>query len=367
MPEHASRLEASSVAISFWLGGCGLLGLKGCAYALSGSALVRTSMFESIGDVVSSAVLAVTQWKVADLSDRNQYPTGKHRLVPLGVLFFCAFMTSAMVNMAIEQVNTLFSAEEVESSTGELLQKVFDDHPRLKFGLWPRRVSDVVSAYAGDDIDSDSSDYIAAILMGLCVFVKGICFAWCSYATCVTGSEVPKVLGADHRNDIFANSLVIVVMRAVAALEVRGYSKLWLSKIDPFASLLLSLWIIWGWVDSALQQISILSNRRVDGEDAEKVKEVAAKYLESTEFRLLDLDVYHSGESFEARLTITPATSVGAKLEVGKISTILQALEAAICEGECGVVQAHAKLDLPKNQNGKSGDNHSWVGGYVVP
>lgn len=366
MPENA-RLEGSAIAISFWLGGCGLLGLKAGAYALSGSALVRTSMFESIGDVVSSAVLQITQWKVADLSDRNQYPTGKQRLVPLGILFFCAFMTSAMVNMAIEQVSTLFTVEETEVNASEILHRVFDEHPRLRLGLWPRKVGDVVSAYAGDNTIDESSDNMAAILMGICVLVKGICFAWCSYATCVTGSEVSKVLGADHRNDIFANSLVILVMCAVTALEARGYNQFLLSKIDPFASLLLSLWIIWGWVDNGLEQIGILSNRRVDGEDTEKVKEVASKYLESTEFRLLEIDVYHSGQDFEARLTITPATPAGAKLEVGKISTILHALEAAICEGDCGVLQAHAKLDLPKSGSAKNCDNLSWVGGYVVP
>jgi len=113
-------LETSAVRISLWLGGVGLTCFKGIAYYLSGSGLVRAAMFESLGDVVSSGIMTLTQWRVADDSDRHLYPAGKQRLTPIGILVFCAFMTSQMVSMAIESVSSL-----TESVASDDVRKVF--------------------------------------------------------------------------------------------------------------------------------------------------------------------------------------------------------------------------------------------------
>ena len=110
------RLERSAVMLSFWVGGLGLVLMKYVAYSLSQSTLVRASMFESVGDVLSSTIMAVTRSKVADSRDSHNYPTGKRRLTPLGILFFAAFATSTFANLAMESVQKLVMAEPAPSA-----------------------------------------------------------------------------------------------------------------------------------------------------------------------------------------------------------------------------------------------------------
>ena len=84
---------------------------SGVAYFMSGSELIKASVFESLGDVMSSAILAVTQMRVRDQSDMHLYPTGKKRFTPLGILFFSAFAVSTMISLIIENIEKLFGLE----------------------------------------------------------------------------------------------------------------------------------------------------------------------------------------------------------------------------------------------------------------
>merc|ERR1719330_2170379 len=128
---HKQRegLQKSAVQVSFWIGACGLVGLKGVAYMISGSTLVRAAMFESIGDALSSMIMWVTQARVADSSNRDDYPVGKRRISPLGVLVFAAFAMSAMTALALESLQAVFAppeeAEEPKVTAEAALQRLF--------------------------------------------------------------------------------------------------------------------------------------------------------------------------------------------------------------------------------------------------
>merc|ERR1719204_595728 len=128
---RTQAMERIAVALSFWVGGVGLSVLKGIAYAATGSAMVRTSMFDSFGDVVSSAIMAVTQWQMSNAKDAHRYPMGKARFAPLGVLFFCAFMCSSMSSMAIDSMQTLIATEEDDTAAADAaagaVRQLFED------------------------------------------------------------------------------------------------------------------------------------------------------------------------------------------------------------------------------------------------
>lgn len=361
---RSRRLESSAVSISLWLGGVGLATLKAVAYYLSGSSLVRAGMFESLGDVASSAIMNITARKVNDNSDRHLYPTGKQRFVPIGILFFCAFMTSTMVGLAIEAVSAL-THSEVEGDPG-LLRRVFDEQPGVRAGLSDEKVEAIISTYQDGAAGEDSNQFLAVALLTVCAVVKGACYLWCLYVQREANSEIAKTLGADHGFDTICNAGVIVVMRAIAMLEARGYNPAWLSKIDPAASLLLSLWILWSWIDNALTQVRLLSNRRLEDQDqTDQVAKAALQHLEGSLLRLRSVDVYHCGESLEARLEVYPQRSAGAQeLGVEQLSTALLELEAAVCAAGVGVHEAHAKL---RHATAKQPENASWVAGYSTP
>lgn len=267
-----------------------------------------------------------------------------------------------MVSMAIDSVSALSSSVESAEGTEELLRKVFDA-PNLQ-DLSRQKVEGIISEY-GDGPTDDQHKNLVAALLALCVGVKGCCYLWCLHVSRTAKSEIAKTLGVDHRNDTISNIVVIMVIRIVAFLEARGSSSPWLSKIDPAATLLMSLWIIWCWVDTALEQVRLLSNRRVEDQEAvDKIAETAQQHLESTFMRLHRVDVYHCGESFEARLEVFPQSSAGASLSVDQISTALQELEAAVSNADVGVHKAHAKLRRPTNRDAVDA---SWVSGYTTP
>jgi len=361
---RSRRLESSAASISLWLGGVGLAALKGVAYYLSGSSLVRAGMFESLGDVASSGIMTITARKINDDTDRHLYPTGKQRFVPIGILFFCAFMTSTMVGLAIDSVSAL-THSEVEADAG-LLRRVFDEQPGVRAGLSDEKVEAIISTYQDGAAGEDSNQFLTVVLITICTVTKGACYLWCLYVQREANSEIAKTLGADHGFDTIANAGVIVVMGVVSMLEARGCNPAWVSKIDPAASLLLSLWILWCWLDNALTQVRLLSNRRLeDQEQTDQVAKAALQHLEGSLLRLRSVDVYHCGESFEARLEVYPQRSAGAQeLGIEHLSTALLELEAAVCAAGVGVHEAHAKL---RRTTAKQAKNASWVAGYSTP
>merc|ERR1719296_543358 len=111
-------------------------------------------MFESIGDVLSSLILWVAQARVSSSANLRDYPQGKRRLAPLGVLFFSAFALSAMTALAIESAQGLFAgAEDEEASPAqaarEALGRLFEEKPRLRLLLSPRTsVTAVLDEYS---------------------------------------------------------------------------------------------------------------------------------------------------------------------------------------------------------------------------
>merc|ERR1719159_1047926 len=81
--------------MSLVLGAFAVLGIKVAAFSISGSQMVKTSMFGSCGDALSGAILILTQ-RSTRKNDVTKFPAGKGRFEPLGVLVFSVFMAALM-------------------------------------------------------------------------------------------------------------------------------------------------------------------------------------------------------------------------------------------------------------------------------
>jgi divalent metal cation (Fe/Co/Zn/Cd) transporter len=303
--------------------------------------------------------MTFTQYRAADDTDRDLYPAGKQRLTPLGILFFCAFMSSTMVSMIIESLSAL--TQSTAEGPEELLSRAYAEQA-LSDDFAPQ-VEKVIAELSG----GSSHQGLVVLLLASCVLVKGACYIWCLMVTRVARSEISKTLGIDHWNDIISNFATILVVGVVQSLEAGGYESPWLSKIEPIATLLMSLWILWCWVDNAMEQVRLLSNRRVeDHEEVAKIRDAAQQHLNTTGLPLLlgKVDVYHCGESFEARLEVMPKNSAGSSLTAETLATVLHELEIAVCDGDVGVHKVHAKIK--QQRSGDVGDA-SWVAGYTAP
>jgi len=358
---RAQAMERTAVALSFWIGGAGLALLKGVAYLATGSVLVRTSMFDSIGDVFSSAIMAVTQWQMSNPRDAHRYPMGKARFAPLGVLFFCAFMCSSMSSMAIDSMQTLVATEEEDNTSdavaGAVLQ-LFEDRPRLRWAFGPGRsvealASEYGSQFGGDDADGSADSTLSTKLMALCVVVKLILWLYCQAVGRVQASEIVKALAADHRNDTVTNAVVIGTMYFSAFAERAGFGGRLLAKVDPAVSLLLSLWIVYGWITNACDQLKALSDRRADREevDAEAISRAAGGALEGLPLELRSTDVYHAGEGFRVRLELCPASGATAA-QPASLAGALSKVRAAAREaaGDSEVLAVETCL-LPREES----------------
>lgn len=354
-------LEGSAVKLSLWLGGAGLALCKAVAYWATGSTLVRTSMFESLGDVISSFIMFMTQRKMNDARDVQHYPVGKGRFQAIGVLFFCAFMCSSMSSMAIDSIQELLSSETEEKSVDSALRRLFSDHSRLRLAAWstfgPNGLDQLIAEYGdgGGGGDASSQRYLSMVLLSVCTLVKLLLWLYCRAIERLKASDIVGALGDDHRNDTMSCLVVIFIMGILNLAERRGWDSPWLAKLDPFASMLLAGWIVYGWVQTSLEQISALSDRRADDEDIdmEAMREAVERTLKDTGVACRGADVYHVGEGFRTQLRLVP---VGREAE--SIARTLSALEGAIREANEEVYMVDMRM-RPCDEDENS--SRSWV------
>lgn len=362
---HRQResLQRSAVGVSFWIGACALVAMKGVAFSISGSSMVRASLFESVGDMVSSLIMWVTQARVADPTNRHAYPVGKRRLTPLGILFFAAFALSAMTGLVLESLQAIMaSPEQPEQSdiTAEAaLRKLFDDKPRLRFLLHPRRgrLEEVIAEYSGlgalaaegelEDSDESQGTQRTLYLLGACIVTKLFCFVWCSRVARRANSEIARTLATDHINDAISQIAVVAVILFMAWTEARGYQSAWLEKLDPAASFLLSLWIAYNWLGTALEQITLLSNHRVDTEVEDTIVSTARRQLEAGLLELCEVNAYHAGEGCAAELQVQIRAGERHSEAAAELTKAMEAVEQAILEADCEVSEVHTRLRSP--------------------
>jgi len=379
MGQRKDSLVASSVAVSFWFGGLGLVAMKGVAYFLSGSALVRAAMFESIGDVLSSLILWVAQSRVASAANNQDYPIGKRRLAPLGVLFFAAFALSAMTGLALESAQGIFAsgeeAEQPELVAKAALERLFDEKPRLRYLLNPRRghLENVIADYSGvAALDEENQGglegvKLTSILLCGCIVVKFFCLLWCSSVGRRANSEIARTLAADHFNDVVSNSVVVGVTVMVAWANDHGYQSPWLDKVDPASSFLLSLWIAYSWLTTVLEQITLLSNHRLDAEASGAIADAARRHLESGLLELCEVKAYHAGEGCAAELELQLRVGQRHSEAGAEVAKAIEAIEQAVLEADCGVCEVRTRLrpaSKPKASETRTAQDHSWVSQY---
>jgi len=351
VPAHkAESLERCAVYVTFWVGGVGLSIMKAVAYIATGSVLLRASMFESIGDVISSAIIFVTQRKVNDPRDLNRYPVGKARLVPLGVLFFCAFMCSTMSSMFIDALQSVLASAEPElaaEEVGFVLRRLFQEKPWLRWVYGTARVEALIAEYSrrvGASTDSSGGVRLSAMLLFLCVVFKLILYLSCRWVARLRGSEMVAALATDHRNDSAANSLVLLTSLFVTRLKETGSTAPWLDKADPAVTLLMSAWIVYGWLCNACEQLAALSDRRADdAEDVESVVSSAAQRAlpEGGPLALQAARVYSAGEGCRVLLQLHPAANDAGAV---RVTATLDALDSAVRNAQSGVQQVDAVL-----------------------
>ena|SRR3990167_1510759 len=161
------------------------------------------SAFDSFLDLVSGAVIFVTDY-LSKKTPESNYPAGKSRFEPLGVLIFSAAMFTATFQLLLSSVETLI--------TGDLELQI---------------------------------DLVTYIVLGTTIVLKFVLWLYCRT---VGDSETVKALATDHRNDVFSN--IFGCLAAVLGFHVRWW-------IDPLGAIGISLLLMSVWAGNGYGRICL--------------------------------------------------------------------------------------------------------------
>jgi cation diffusion facilitator family transporter len=243
-----------------------IFGTKIVVAVASGALVVYASALDSFLDILSGSILSLTTWLMSRPSP-YQYPVGKARLEPLGVIVFAAIMGTTYANVVLEAVKRFVEPAEV------------------------RYTLPVMGMLIG--------------IVAMKAFLYIVCRAILSNAQHKSVSL--QAQAEDHFNDCITNTfsaLGTFFASSHFAQQICGLkSPLALSYIDPIVTALFSIYVIYVWVQVAQECITSLLGQTAPPEMLQKITYLAAVHC--TEIRAIDtVRAYTFGQTYIAEVDI---------------------------------------------------------------
>jgi len=203
-------------------------------------------------------LMVANRLTASDHDDRVQYPAGRSRLEPVGVVACALLMAMA-------------SAEVIRDAVSE---------------LWDARLG---------IIPSIDLSLLNALFLALTVVLKLVLYYWCRYIFARTNNVTIEAVATDNLNDVMSNAAALT-----AALLTQVAPGLWLS--DPLGAILISGYIIVSWTRTGMEQLEMIVGKSADPAFLDVVREMA-----ETHDPAASLDVvraYHFGPKFLVEIEI---------------------------------------------------------------
>jgi len=244
----------SSVWVNFGL----FLG-KLYAFLLSGSLAVLASLVDSAIDLLGQGALMWTN-HLASARQHEEYPVGRTRLEPVGVMICAIVMGMASIEVISTAIMRL-----------------------LKF--WNK--TDVPTIVL--------SQATVALLVGIIV-LKAFLYLWCRRVSeRHPNNDSVKAIAQDNQNDVISNIAALLAPEATC-LGV-GF---WV--VDPIAGIAISVYIIYTWIKTGLEQVEMIVGKRADPDFLRKIQELAQTHHPDME--LDQLNAYHFGPKYLVELEV---------------------------------------------------------------
>lgn len=224
------------------------------------SMAIIASTVDSALDLVSQCVICWAQRGTVSFS-AEEYPVGRNKLEPLGVILCASLMGSAALLVLFESSQIL---------TDNLMQHTTPSHLTV-------HVYDI-------------------IIMGSATLIKAALFCYCNTIRHLSPSAL--ALAEDHRNDVVSNT------GAICTAFIAWYYK-WAWWTDEIGAILICAYIIYSWIDVAKEHIEMVVGKAASEEFVQKVTDIA-----NTHHTLLELDMiraYHFGTKFLVELEVVMA------------------------------------------------------------
>ncbi|KAK3005807.1 hypothetical protein RJ639_016273 [Escallonia herrerae] len=217
--ESLARSETTAIRISN-VANMVLFAAKVYASIRSGSLAIIASTLDSLLDLLSGFILWFTAFS---MQSRNpyQYPIGKKRMQPLGILVFASVMATLGLQIILESMRTLIYDDDVFSLTKE------------------------------------QERWVVGIMLSV-TMVKLLLCVYCRSFT----NEIVKAYAQDHFFDVITN-----IIGLIAAL-LANYMKEWM---DPVGAIILALYTIRTWSLTVLENVNSLVGKSAAPEYLQKL------------------------------------------------------------------------------------------------
>ena len=264
-PDDAEVLKAHvgrCTRLSLWIN-IALTIIKLYNVLTSGSLAVLASLVDSCLDLAQTVVLYVVERK-AHLAADEEYPAGRSRLEPVGVIV-CAML------MAVGSLGVIYDA------CGSIVEGVTGAPPPL-------------------DVSFDTIASLVATILS-----KFWLWAYC--AAVADRSSTALALGEDHANDVMSNSVAVFACAAASLAPA-----LWWA--DPGGAVAISVYIILAWWDIAKDHIEQIVGKGAEPEQILALSKIASSFKDG--FDLGSIRAYHFGPNFivELGMVVSNETTV---------------------------------------------------------
>ncbi|XP_057476934.1 metal tolerance protein 11-like [Actinidia eriantha] len=217
--EKLARSETAAIRLSN-IANMILFAAKVYASIRSGSLAIIASTLDSLLDLLSGFILWFTAFSM-QTPNPYQYPIGKKRMQPLGILVFASVMATLGLQIILESVRTL----------------AYDD---IAFNL-----------------TKEQEKWVVGIMLSV-TLVKLLLVVYCRSFT----NEIVKAYAQDHFFDVITNSIGLI-----AALLANYFSD-WM---DPVGAIILALYTIRTWSLTVLENVNSLVGRSAAPEYLQKL------------------------------------------------------------------------------------------------
>ncbi|KAJ3943452.1 uncharacterized protein N0V96_006377 [Colletotrichum fioriniae] len=219
-----------------------------CLFVIQLYAAVSTGSLSM--DLVSSFVMLITS-KMAARPSVYKYPVGRTRIETIGIILFCALMTTVAIQLLVESGRSLGEGKRA----------------------------------------SEQLHIIPIVIVGVAIFAKAslmiYCFAYRKFPSV-------HVFFIDHRNDIVVNSFGLI-------MSVVGDRFVWY--LDPIGAICIALLILFSWVSNAFEQVWLLVGKSAPRDFVSKLIYMAMTH----DTRILKVDTcraYHAGQNYYVEIDI---------------------------------------------------------------
>ncbi|KAH7046548.1 cation efflux family-domain-containing protein [Macrophomina phaseolina] len=258
----------------------------------TGSLSLFATAADAFMDLVSSVVMLITS-RLANKPNPVKYPVGRRRIETIGIILFCALMTTVAVQLIVESARALGEGSRTDG----------------KLQLVP------------------------LICVALAIGAKFLLFCYCFIYRRYPAAHVFFI---DHRNDLVVNVFGLT-------MSIVGEQLVWY--LDPIGAMCIGFLILFSWVAQAFDQVWLLVGKSATREFINKVIYVTITH--DPRIRKVDTcRAYHAGEHLyvEVDIVMDPDIPLRHSHDVG------QTLQRKL-EGLADVERAFVHVDYEHEHN----------------